>query len=371
MKILHYITNAFGGVDKRLYLMPLLLAGISILMMVSTSYDHGAFTDHTVMIQSTAYVLGFIAVVVIANINYTAFVDWTKWLYIGSIVFLLTVYIPGLGVELNGARSWINLGITTFQPSEIVKITFILLFANYLEKHKDELHYVTGVLKAMGYCAPIIVIVLKEDLGSALVFAAVWVTMLFYAEIRGSLFAKGCAAVALMVPISYNFMAPHQKERINAFLHPDNLSIGANYQVWQSKVAIGSGGFFGKGLFHGTQKGLKFLPVRNSDFVFSVIVEELGFLGGAVVIAAYSFLIYAMMKVAKNCKDTFGTLIVIGVIAMFTFQIFENIAMTMGAMPVTGITLPFLSYGGSSVLANLMALGFVINIAVHSKNVQF
>lgn len=105
MKILHYITNAFGGVDKRLYLMPLLLAGISILMMVSTSYDHGAFTDHTVMIQSTAYVLGFIAVVVIANINYTAFVDWTKWLYIGSIVFLLTVYIPGLGVELNGARS--------------------------------------------------------------------------------------------------------------------------------------------------------------------------------------------------------------------------------------------------------------------------
>lgn len=371
MKILHYIKNAFGGVDKRLYLMPLLLAGISILMMVSTSYENGAFVDHTVMIQSSAYFLGFIAVVVIANINYSAFTDWTKWIYIGSIVFLLTVYIPGFGVELNGARSWINLGITTFQPSEIVKITFILLFANYLEKHKDELRYLTGVLKAMGYCAPIIVIVLKEDLGSALVFASVWVTMLFYAGIRGSLFAKGCAAVALMVPISYNFMAPHQKERINAFLHPDNLSIGANYQVWQSKVAIGSGGFFGKGIFHGTQKGLKFLPVRNSDFVFSVIVEELGFLGGAVVIAAYSFLIYAMMKVAKNCKDTFGTLIVIGVIAMFTFQIFENIAMTMGAMPVTGITLPFLSYGGSSVLANLMALGFVINIAVHSKNVQF
>lgn len=371
MKIIHYITNTFRGIDKRLYLMPLLLAGISILMMISTSYSDGAFQDHTVLIQSTAYVLGFVLVVIIANISYTAFADIGKWLYIGSLAFLLLVYVPGLGVELNGARSWINLGFTTFQPSEIVKITFILLFANYLQKHKDELRYLTGVLKALLYCAPFIAIVLKEDLGSALVFMMVWLIMIFYAGIRGSLFAKGIAVVALLVPVAYNFMAPHQKERINAFLHPDNLSIGANYQVWQSKVAIGSGGFFGKGLFHGTQKGLKFLPVRNSDFVFSVIIEELGFIGGAIVIAAYSFFIYAVMKVIKNCKDMYGSLIAVGFVAMFTFQIFENIAMTMGIMPVTGITLPFLSYGGSSVLANMIAVGFIINIAAHSKAVQF
>jgi rod shape determining protein RodA len=371
LKILGYISKTFRGVDKRLYLMPLLLAGISIMMMVSTSYEDGAFTDHTVLIQSAAYVLGFILVVIIANISYTAFADIEKWLYIGSLVFLLLVYVPGLGLELNGARSWINLGFTTFQPSEIVKITFVLLFAKYLVNHKEELRYLTGVLKALLYCAPFIAIVLKEDLGSALVFMAMWLIMIFYAGIRGSLFAKGLAVVALLVPVGYNFMAAHQKERINAFLHPDNLSIGANYQVWQSKVAIGSGGFFGKGLFHGTQKGLKFLPVRNSDFVFSVIIEELGFIGGAIVITAYSFFIYAAMKVVKQCSDAYGSLIVIGFIAMFTFQIFENIAMTMGIMPVTGITLPFVSYGGSSVLANMMAVGFIINIAAHSKVVQF
>ncbi len=369
---MNYFRDLFKGISKPLLLLPLALAIISITMMISTSYRSGInLTDRTVIIQTVAYILGAIVIVILANIDYTVFPEIEKWLYIGSIVFLLLVYIPGLGLEQFGARSWINLRITTLQPSEFVKISFILLFANYLQRNKTDLFSFLGVMKAAVYAAPFIVIVVKEDLGSALVFLSIWVVMIFYAGISGKLFAQCTAVSVLSIPIIYRFMSAHQKVRIDAFLHPDNLSLAGNYQVYQSKIAIGSGGFFGKGLFQGTQKELEFLPVRNSDFIYSVIVEELGFLGGAAVIAIYSWLIYTMAKVAAACKDLFGALVVMGIIGMFTFQIFENIAMTMGIMPVTGITLPFLSYGGTSILSNMTALGLVINVAIKNRGVQF
>ncbi|MEE3362316.1 MAG: FtsW/RodA/SpoVE family cell cycle protein [Anaerovoracaceae bacterium] len=366
-----YLKNLFEGTERSLYLMPLVFFVISMLMMLSTSYDNGIVISKTVVIQGVAYVLGFVIILFMANIDYETFQDIQVKLYVGSIIFLLLVYVPGLGVEMNGARSWINLGVTTFQPSEIVKITFILLMADYFRRHKVQLRTFGGVLKSMIYAAPFILIILKEDLGSALVFMIIYVVMLFYAGISYKLFGELVAVVALLTPVAYSFLADYQKERITAFLHPNNLSLQGNYQVWQSKVAIGSGGFFGKGLFHGTQKALDFLPVSNSDYVFAVLCEELGFLGGFLLIAAYAYFIYGMTKVATRAIDEYGALVVIGVIAMFTFQIFENIAMTMGIMPATGITLPFISYGGSSVLCCMLALGLVLNVAIKNKNVTF
>ena len=351
--------------------MPLLLAILSITMMVSTSYDDGIVISREVIVQSAAYVIGIGLILSIINIDYTVFQDVIKWIYIGSIVLLLLVYVPFIGVEHFGARSWINLGFMDVQPSEIVKITFMILLADYLEKHKNDLRTFTGLGKVILYCAPFILIVVKEDLGSALVFIAIFIAMVFYAGLDYRVFAKCAAVVILLIPFAYRFMAPHQKVRIDAFLHPNNLSLEGNYQVYQSKIAIGSGGLFGKGLFHGTQKSLKFLPVRNSDFIFSVICEELGFIGGACVIVIYAWLIYAIARVARTCKDMFGSLIVIGIIGMLSFQIFENIAMTMGIMPVTGITLPFLSYGGSSIISNMISLGFVYNIAIKNREIQF
>ncbi len=361
----------FRGIYKPLIIMPLLLAALSILMMLSTSYSDGIRISREVIVQSVAYLLGLGLIFLIINIEYSHFQDWIKWLYIGSIVLLLTVYIPGLGVEHFGARSWINLGIMDVQPSEIVKITFIILFADYLEKHRRDLRSFAGLGRAILYCAPFILIVVKEDLGSALVFIAIWIAMIFYAGLDYRIFAQCAAAVILMIPIAYKFMAQHQKDRIEAFLHPSNLNLPGNYQVYQSKIAIGSGGFFGKGLFHGTQKGLEFLPVRNSDFIFSVICEELGFLGGGAVIVIYSWFLYAIARTAARCQDLFGSYITIGIIGMLAFQIFENIAMTMGLMPVTGITLPFLSYGGSSIISNMIALGFVLNVAIKNREIQF
>ena len=365
---MNYLRNTFKGVSKPLLIMPLLLAVISITMMVSTAGNNGF---RTVIVQSAAYVLGCIFVVIIANMDYSVVEGIEKKLYIGSVVFLLTVYLPFIGVELNGARSWINLGFTTFQPSELVKLSFILLFAHYLTRHRNDLRTFRGVAMALAYSLPFLLIVTKEDLGSGLVFGIVWVIMIFYAGIDRALFAKCAAAVGISIPIIYHFLDEYQKDRIRAFLHPDNLSIAANYQIYQSKTAIGSGGFFGKGLFHGTQKDLNFLPVQNSDFVFAVIVEELGFIGGIAVIAIYSVLMYNIANVAKRCQDMTGSLIVIGVLGMFVFQIFENIGMTMSVMPATGITLPFLSYGGSSILSNMMAMGLVINVAIRNRGVQF
>ena len=367
-----YLRNLFKGVSKPLIFLPLAFAAISITMMISTSYSNGVnLTDRTVIVQTASYIIGAVFVVIIANIDYSVYADIEKKLYIGSLVFLLLVYVPGLGVELNGARSWINLGVTTFQPSEIVKLTFILLFATYLSRHQYKLNTLKDVLMALLYCAPFFLIVVKEDLGSALVFGVIWVVMIFYAGIDGRLFGRCAVAVAIMVPIAYRFMDEYQKQRIDAFLHPDNLSIAANYQIWQSKTAIGSGGLFGKGLFQGTQKQLEFLPVRNSDFVFAVYVEELGFIGGAVLIALFGWLLYSIGKVAQRCRDMTGKLIVIGILAMFMFQIFENIGMTMGVMPATGITLPFISYGGSSILSNMMAMGLVISVAIQNRGIRF
>jgi rod shape determining protein RodA len=352
-------------------IMPALLAILSIIMMLSTSYDNGIVISREVIVQSVAYALGIIFVVIIINIDYSFFPDIEKWLYIGSVVLLLLVYLPVIGVEHNGARSWINLGFMDFQPSEIVKITFILLFANYLTKHRGTLHSFKGLGMAFLYSLPFILIVTKEDLGSGLVFLSMWIVMVFYAGLDYRILARCAAMVAVLTPFVYRFMASHQKERIDAFLHPGNLSLQGNYQVYQSKVAIGSGGLFGKGLFHGTQKNLSYLPVSNSDFIYSVICEELGFLGGAAVIVIYGWFIFSVTKTAHGCKDTYGKFIIIGIVGMLTFQIFENIAMTMGIMPVTGITLPFLSYGGSGIISNMIALGFILNVAVKNRELQF
>ncbi len=365
-----YFSYIYKNVDKLICLIVAILAVTSVLMIGSTSIETGFFS-RSVIVQIAAYFIGLIEIFIVLRYNYMVIKDITKWLYVLAILLLLTVYIPGLGIEVFGSRAWINLRILTFQPSEIVKILFILIMAAYLDNNKDNLYNFRCLLKAALIGAPIILIVLKEDFGSALVFAFTWVVMLFFAGIDIKAFGKFLAIVIFMVPIAYIFMADYQKERLEAFLHPDNLSLQGNYQVWQSKVAIGSGGLFGKGLFNGTQKSLDFIPVQTSDFIFSVIGEELGLVGGVIVIALFGVLLVRMMIILSDALDFYGALIISGIIGMFTFQIFENIAMTMGLMPVTGITLPFLSYGGSSILSNMLAIGLVLNIAVRSKKIKF
>lgn len=366
---MNYFSNLIKNVDKVIITVVVLLAGLSILMIGSTQISSG-FLSREVIVQIIAYGIGLVGVIIILNFNYSMFEGMGKYLYILSILLLLSVYTP-LGVELFGARSWIDLGVTTIQPSEFVKILFVLIMAEYLNEHKDDLYNFKGLLKAGIVAAPIIVIVLKEDLGSALVFSFMWVAMVFFAGIDAKVFAKFFALVVAAIPVAYVFMADYQKERIEAFLHPENLALSGNYQVWQSKVAIGSGGITGKGLFNGTQKELDFIPVQSSDFIFSVIGEELGLIGGLAVIGLFTIMLVRMAGIVRDSLDFYGALVVSGFIGMFAFQIFENIAMTMGLMPVTGITLPLLSAGGSSIMSNMFAIGLVLNVGMRSKGINF
>lgn len=360
----------YKSIDKPICCIVCALAVFSILIIGSAGAGDNFFS-RSVITQGAAYIIGFIACAVIIRYPYTVYRNLGKLLYILSVILLLTVYVPGLGIEVYGAKSWIDLKVITIQPSEIVKILFILFMAGYLDTHRDELYDFKGLIKAGLVAAPVIVIVLKEDLGSALVFASIWLFMLFFSGIRMKVLGQFFFIVLCMVPLAYIFLADYQKERIESFLHPDNLSIGANYQVWQSKVAIGSGGFFGKGLFQGTQKNLDFIPVQTSDFIFSVIGEELGFVGGLIVILLFLGLFLRLLHILREAADNYAALVIAGIIGMFAFQVFENIAMTMGLMPVTGITLPFLSYGGSSIVSNMMGIGLALAIGSRGREIRF
>ena len=368
---MNYFWNLLKNLDKILLILPVIFAVFSITMLASIEYQGHFVFSASVKTQFVAYCVGFAALVIVLFIDYHFYLSLEKILYAASILVLLTVRIPGFGhTEYGGAR-WINLGFTTFQPSEMVKISMVLLCAMYISRNRDSLKSLRGVALSFLYACPFIAIVLMEDLGSAIVMGFAWVFMVFYAGIDYKLFAKLSAAVALSMPIVYRLLGDTHKERIDAFLNPDNLKLGATYQVLQSKIAIGSGGLLGKGLFAGTQKEFKFLPVQKSDFIFSVIVEELGLLGGAFLLFLYGLFLYRILKIAYNAKDLYGALISMGFMGMFIFQIFENIAMTMGLMPVTGVTLPFISSGGSSILSCMIAVGLVLNIGIRNKIINF
>ncbi len=366
-----YFFNLLKNIDIYLLGCIIFFAGISLIMISSTASQGHFVFDSFVKKQAISYFLGFLLAIAILFINYKSIIPFDKYIYVLSILLLLTVYVPGLGIEKYGARSWIDLKFMWFQPSEIVKISFIIIMAIYFSKHHESLKTFKGLLASCLYASPFILIVLKEDLGNAIVLCSIWISMIFYAGIDYKILRRSFILFVLSLPIAYRFMAGYQKERIDAFLHPDNLSLVGNFHVYHSKIAIGSGGFWGKGLFQGVQKELKFVPVQKSDFIFSVIGEELGMIGGSLLIILYCFFIFRIGKIASNAKDNFSSLIIIGFVGMFSFQIFENIAMNMGIMPVTGITLPFISYGGSSVLANMIGFGLILSIGIRSKTINF
>ncbi len=364
-------TGILRSIDKTFLILVFLFAVTSVLMIASTAYKGVFLFNRDVKVQILAYFLGTVAFIGVLLIDYKFFENMGKFLYAFSIILLLLVYVPKLGSTQMGAQSWIKIGPLNFQPSEIVKISFVLLYSSYIKNHKDELQSFIGFFKALLFAMPIVLLIMKNDLGSSLVLCAMIIIMLWYAGLNAKVLGICTACGCALLPVIYHLMAPHQKLRIDAFLNPNDLSLKSNWQVFNSKVAIGSGGFLGKGPFHGTQKELDFVPVQKSDFIFSVIAEELGFLGGLFLILLFFIFLYKLFKMAVDAHDMYGSLIIMGIFAMFLFQIFENIAMTMGIMPVTGITLPFISYGGSGIISNMLALGLALGVSVRSRQISF
>lgn len=271
-----------------------------------------------------------------------------------------------------GARSWINLKVVYFQTSELVKVFFTLGFAAYIENKKGNFKKIKDLIPIGLYSGPILLMIFKQpDLGTMLVFVLMIFGMLYVSGITYKLILKCILIVVLCLPLLYPFLGEHQKVRLVGFMNMKNSEYQGNYQVNQSIVAIGSGKILGKGLYKGTQSQYKFLPVQESDFIFAVVGEELGFLGGFVLVVLFFLFLFRILLIARTAKDFYGTLITTSLLFMFFYQVFQNIGMTIGLIPVTGVTLPFFSYGGTSMVISMMALGVVLNVSMRRKKINF
>lgn len=346
--------------------------GLVILSSATHLNTKSASSIFQLMKQVAGFGIGIGLICFILMIDYNFIGRYYKELYIISIFLLAVVMLPGIGVSHAGARSWLNLGPLDLQTSEIVKITFILSYAKIVESKRDRLRKIKDIIPLGLYALPFIGLLLAQpDLGTSIVFMCIVAAMLFTAGLDSTLIKRACIIVVVLMPIMYLLMAPHQKVRIDAFLHPEDVSLPGNYQVMQSLIAIGSGGITGKGLYQGSQNQEDFLPVQDSDFIFAVVGEELGAIGMAVMIGLFVAFIFRLLYAAQHAKDFYGTLIVVGVLGMFGYQIIQNIGMTVALIPVTGVTLPFVSYGASSMITSMATLGLVLNVSMRRNKINF
>jgi rod shape determining protein RodA len=306
--------------------------------------------------------------VALSRFDYEQFRNMIKPIYIFAVCILILVLLFGVTGDW-GARSWIRFGAIGVQPSEIAKICFIVTFSHHLAKVEKNVNKPMVLLGLILHIAVLIgLILLEPDVGSALVFIFMFICLLFTAKISWKYILPVGAAGLASLPLIYKYvLSEYQQERILVFMNPERDPLNRGYNVIQSKIAVGSGQLWGKGFLHGTQNQMGYLPTKSTDFIFSVISEEWGFIGAAILVIALFALIYRCFKIASKADNSYGRFICVGVAAMFLFHTFENIGMCIGLMPVTGIPLPLVSYGGTSMLTNLIALGLVLSVNYHNK----
>lgn len=319
-----------------------------------------------------AIVLGYLA----SRLNYRWLRAYTPILYAGSFFLLLMPFVPGIGVTVAGARAWIDLpGGLTLQPSEFMKIAVILMMAALLSERKDIETEPSGrdVLLALAAAAlPIGVILIQNDTGTVLILGTVAISVIAVAGVRTRWLVAliGGSVLSILLTIQLGLLKEYQVARLTSFISPD-LDTGASaYNANQARIAIGGGGWFGTGLFEGPQTQGKFVPVNESDFIFTVSGEELGFLGSVLLILLLAILLWRAARIAWKADDQYGRLVATGVLAWLAFQTFENIGMTLGIMPITGIPLPLISAGGTSMMAVWIAIGLLQTVRLHEVRAE-
>lgn len=329
-------------------------------------------------------IIGLAAMSGVLGINYVHLAPRHKWIYSFMLLLLIAVLIPGIGQVRKGAQSWLSLGFMDLQPSEFAKIMLIIAFAQFLSDRRGKLNTFKDFLPAFAYVGlPMLLIMRQPDLGTSLVFIGIFFGMMYMAganpKLLMGIFAAGMVFLIAGLWVHFNLvewlpLKKYQLMRLVVFLNPYNDGQGGRsygFNLIQSQVAIGSGGLWGKGWGNGSQVQGNFLPEHHTDFIFSVIGEEFGFVGATLVLLLFLLLIYRSILIAFQSKDLFGTLIVTGIISMFTFHLLVNVGMTIGLMPITGIPLPLMSYGGSSMLANMIAIGLILNINMRRQKINF
>lgn len=340
-----------------------------LLLISSAVKSTGSYSN--VLVQSFAIILGIGLMIFISFMDYSAIMEYYKPIFGIYVGFLVLVLIIGIGRAETGTNGWINLGPVNIQPSEFAKVGFILTFAYHLSMIGDRITNIKNIaFLGLHLLVPLMLILMQPDYGTAMVFIFIAIVMMFYAGLQLRYFALGGGAFLLLAPLVWKFvLSPFQKDRIMVFLNPEASPMGAGYNVIQSKLAVGSGMISGKGLYEGTQIQLGFLPGKHTDFIFAVAGEELGFIGSMLVVLLLGFIICRIIYQASTVRKDSGAFVLVGCAAMFLFQTFENIGMCIGIMPVTGIPLPFFSYGGSSVLTSYIAMGIILSVLKRRENI--
>lgn len=346
----------------------LTIYGLVILYSATLSFNDSYYIKS----QGIATALGFLAIVILVFFDYHFLGKVYIPIYLVCNLVLLAVLLFGFGEDQWGARSWLKVGPVIFQPSEFVKVGLIISLAKFIDDRKETINEPITLLKILAFAfLPILLILRQPDAGTAMVFVFFIAAMLFVAEIKWKYIKYALLTGILSLPVLWFRLDVYQKDRIFNFLEPERDASNTGYQAMQSRIAVGSGKIFGRGLFRGVQTQFQFIPVKESDFIFAVVVEELGFLGGLGLIILYFVLLNRLIIIAKNSKDLFGSLMIVGIAAVFIFHIFENIAMNIGLMPITGIPLPFISHGGTFQLINLICVGIVLSVGVHREELTF
>lgn len=357
--------------DLLLFITIITISLFGIIMIYSASYiwaeykfnDPFKFVKH----QGLFFIIGIIMMLITSKIPYKVYFEKANTLLLISIILLILVIIPGIGTVRNGSRSWFGIGSFGIQPSEFAKLTLIIFTSKYLTKNEKNLKYIKkGVLPILGIVILVFgLIMLQPDFGTGMIILVSIIGLLFVSGVDFKFFIRlgliGLIGIVLLIAI-----APYRLERILSFLNPWSDPLGSGFQIIQSLYAIGPGGLFGQGFMNSRQKHF-YLPEPQTDFIFSIISEEFGFLGILIVAALFTIIIFKGFKIAQNSGDKFAKFLAFGITFGLAFQAILNLMVVVGLIPVTGVTLPFLSYGGSSLLITLISMGVLLNISRYQR----
>ena len=357
--------------SRVIWIHTLLIIGIGLLALYSASFNNNVVSVSVFYDQLFCAGLGVLLMIFLSQGDYRKFFDVAYIVYGVSVVFLVLVLV--MGRQALGATRWFSLGGFSFQPSEFSKLAIIFFLGRYFSERRPKLTFdfssflpelwgdlirpliLTGISIALIFKQP--------DLGTAILVMGIFLIMLYVSGIALRLYGALLGLMAMLMPWAWHVLKPYQKDRLLVFLDPSLDPLGAGYTITQSKIAVGSGELLGKGWLAGTQNQLNFLPERHTDFIFSVIGEEWGLLGGIFLIYCYGVIIYCGFKIARHNKDAFGQLVTIGIVSILAMQVVINIGMVMGLLPVVGITLPLISYGRTSFMVFAILIGFLLNLS--------
>jgi len=363
MIFLKFDRRIFHYFDWVLLAFVLLVCAMGILNIYSTGFSAVEGQTPFYLKQLQWIVLGLISMMLVFFVDYRVIIHYAYIVY--GFVMVLLVLVFFVGSSSHGAQRWLDGGFFALQPSELMKVVIIIALARYFDNHQSKEPYKLRELfiPLLMVVAPFVLILKQPDLGTALMLMLVFISIVFFMGLDKKSFIFAFVSGLVFIPVGWFCLKDYQRMRLITFLNPERDPLGSGYHIIQSKIAIGSGEIFGKGFLSGSQTQLKFLPEQQTDFVFSVFAEEWGFVGSMILIVLFAVIMFWGLKIALQARDLLGTIIAFGITVLIAWEVFINIGMVLGILPVVGIPLPFFSYGGSAMLSLMAAMGLLINIS--------